>query len=173
MKAFNSSILSKISSVKTTTNLNKLLNLSKIQKYNFLTKNKISKEIKINHNFIDVNKRNFSTENSKNDDDSHSDFMPKSKIVITDENVMQIIDEWVKNNDVVLFMKGTREMPRCGFSNYAVQLMKFYNIKDFKVINILEDPIVREAVKQYSNWPTYPQFYVKGNLVGNFLLKKF
>jgi monothiol glutaredoxin len=79
---------------------------------------------------------------------------------------MKLIDEWVKSNDCVIFMKGTREMPRCGFSNYVVQMLNFYKIKNVKVVNILENPIVRESVKQYSNWPTYPQLYVKGNLVG-------
>ncbi len=117
-----------------------------------------------------IQKFSFSSKN-ENDDDTHSDFKPKTKIEITDENVMSVIDEWIKNNEVVLFMKGTREMPRCGFSNYVVQILKFYNIKDFKVINILEDPIVREAVKKYSNWPTYPQLYVKGNLIGNINLR--
>lgn len=103
---------------------------------------------------------------STDDNQTHSDFKPKVKQEITDDNVMKNIDDWVKNNDVVLFMKGTREMPRCGFSNYAVQILNFYKIKDFKVVNILESPILREAVKKYSNWPTYPQLYIKGNLVG-------
>lgn len=99
-------------------------------------------------------------------DDTHSDFKPKQKHTITDENVLPMIDEWVKSNDVLIFMKGTREMPRCGFSNYVVQILNFYGIKDIKVINILENNIVRETVKKYSNWPTYPQLYIKGSLVG-------
>jgi monothiol glutaredoxin len=97
---------------------------------------------------------------------SHSDFQSKTKQDITNENVVKIIDEWVKNNDVVLFMKGNRELPRCGFSNYAVQILNFYGLKNVKVVNILENPLVREEVKKYSNWPTYPQLYVKGSLVG-------
>jgi monothiol glutaredoxin len=108
----------------------------------------------------------FSSTPTPEAEDSHSDFKPKVKQEINNENVMKLIDEWVKNNEVVLFMKGTREMPRCGFSNYVVQIMNFYKIKKIKVINILENPIVRESVKQYSNWPTYPQLYVKGNLIG-------
>jgi len=142
-------------------------NLLKSQKFSFFTLNKIDGKLPINQNLITINKSNFSENPSKNDDDDvHSDFKPQSKVEITDDNVMQMIDYWIKNNDVVVFMKGTREMPRCGFSNYSVQILKFYNIKNFKVINILEDPIVREAVKKYSNWPTYPQLYVKGNLIG-------
>jgi monothiol glutaredoxin len=104
--------------------------------------------------------------------DSHSDFKPKVKVEITDDNVVPMIDEWVKNNDCLLFMKGTREMPRCGFSNYIVQILNFYDIKNVKVVNILENPIIREAVKKYSNWPTYPQLYIKGNLVGTDILNK-
>ena len=83
---------------------------------------------------------------------------------------MSLIDDWVKNNTVVLFMKGTRELPRCGFSNSVIQILNFYDVKDIKVINILENPIVREAAKQYSNWPTYPQLYIKGNLIGKYNL---
>lgn len=101
------------------------------------------------------------------DEETHSDFKPKSKVDITDENVMQQIDSWVKENDVLLFMKGVPQMPQCGFSNYVIQVLKFYNVKNFKAINILENNILRENVKKYSNWPTYPQLYVKGQLVGN------
>jgi monothiol glutaredoxin len=112
--------------------------------------------------------KNFSTSNSNDakQDEIHSDFKPKIKQEINDENVLRLIDEWVKGNDVTLFMKGTREMPRCGFSNFVVQILNFYKIKKVKVINILESPLLRESVKQYSNWPTFPQLYVKGNLVG-------
>ena len=63
-------------------------------------------------------------------------------------------------------MKGVPQMPQCGFSNYVIQVMKFYNIKQYKAVNILENAILREAVKKYSNWPTYPQLYVNGSLVG-------
>ena len=110
-------------------------------------------------------KFNFS---EKSDNDTHSDFKPKSKVKIDESNVMEIIDDWVQKNKVVLFMKGTRDMPRCGFSKYSVQILQFYNIQEVKCVNILEDNIVREAVKKYSNWPTYPQLYVKGSLVGKF-----
>ena len=101
------------------------------------------------------------------DPDSHSDFKPQSKQQITDDNVMKMIDDWVKNNKVCLFMKGVPQMPQCGFSNYVVQVMKFYNVKEYKSVNILENATLREAVKKYSNWPTYPQLYVAGSLVGN------
>jgi monothiol glutaredoxin len=145
-------------------------NINKYTNNNTNTNNKIKIKIKTktNNNLLFSNKFNFAEkEKEKSDEDSHSDFKPKSKVQITEDNVMEKIDEWVQNNKVVLFMKGTRQMPRCGFSNYTCQILKFYNIDDVKCINILEDNIVREAVKKYSNWPTYPQLYVKGNLIGN------
>ena len=122
---------------------------------NFLPKNNINSTLKYK----------FSS-NVEEDPDSHSDFKPQSKQQITDENVIKIIDEWVKTNKVCLFMKGVPQMPQCGFSNYVIQVMKFYNIKQYKAVNILENAILREAVKKYSNWPTYPQLYVNGSLVG-------
>mmetsp|Transcript_16374 Transcript_16374/g.25318 ORF Transcript_16374/g.25318 Transcript_16374/m.25318 type:complete len:95 (-) Transcript_16374:16-300(-) len=63
-------------------------------------------------------------------------------------------------------MKGTRKMPRCGFSNYVVQIFKFYGVKQYKTINVLEDETVREGIKKFSNWPTIPQIYIKGQFVG-------
>jgi monothiol glutaredoxin len=120
-----------------------------------------------NGNKLSLNKcTKFKFSSKDNEEESHSDFSPKVKQEITDDNVMKTIDDIVKNNNVVLFMKGTRQMPRCGFSNYTVQILNFYKIKDVKIVNILENQILREAVKQYSNWPTFPQLYVKGNLVG-------
>jgi monothiol glutaredoxin len=53
-------------------------------------------------------------------------------------------------------MKGTRKMPRCGFSNYVTQVLKFYGIKEYKYVDVLEDPEVREGIKKFSNWPTIP-----------------
>ena len=159
------------------TNLLSKTNIIQIQRFNygFNSKSNLFSSNNTNNSNYKIYKKidllfsykfNF-VEKEKSDEDSHSDFKPKSKVQITDENVMAKIDEWVQNNKVVLFMKGTKQMPRCGFSNYACQILKFYNIDDVKCINILEDNIVREAVKKYSNWPTYPQLYVKGNLVGN------
>jgi len=129
------------------------------QQATFLTLRRFS----LNSKFINTTNKLFSTNSTE---DIHDDFRPKVKQEINDQNVMKIIDDWVKQNDVVIFMKGTRDMPRCGFSNYVVQILNFYKIKNIKVINILENQTVRESVKQYSNWPTYPQLYVKGNLVG-------
>ena len=80
-------------------------------------------------------------------------------------SIEQFIDNEVKSNDVVLFMKGTKEMPQCGFSMQVAQILNHLGV-DFKDINVLEDMGVRDGVKAYSNWPTIPQLYVKGEFVG-------
>ena len=75
------------------------------------------------------------------------------------------IDNEVKTNDVVLFMKGTPVFPQCGFSSQVVQILDYLGI-DYKGINVLESIDVRQGIKDYSNWPTIPQLYVKGEFVG-------
>ena len=76
------------------------------------------------------------------------------------------IDDLVKNNRVVLFMKGTAEFPMCGFSGRAMQILKACNVEDLRTVNVLEDEGVRQGIKEYANWPTIPQLYVKGEFVG-------
>ena len=71
----------------------------------------------------------------------------------------------VESNDVVLFMKGTPVFPQCGFSNTVVQVLTYLGVQ-FKGINVLEDDAIREGIKAYSDWPTIPQLYVKGEFVG-------
>jgi monothiol glutaredoxin len=75
------------------------------------------------------------------------------------------IDNEVKSNDVVLFMKGTPTFPQCGFSSQVVQILDYLGV-DYKGVNVLENMDVREGIKEYSNWPTIPQLYVKGEFVG-------
>ena len=75
------------------------------------------------------------------------------------------IDNEVKSNDVVLFMKGTPSFPQCGFSSQVVQILDYLGV-GYKGINVLENMDVRQGVKEYSNWPTIPQLYVKGEFVG-------
>ncbi len=84
---------------------------------------------------------------------------------MVDQNVVERIEQDIKNNDVVLYMKGTPVFPQCGFSAAVVQVLSHTGVK-FKGINILEDPGLRQGLKEYSNWPTFPQLYVKGELVG-------
>jgi len=80
----------------------------------------------------------------------------------------QRIDELVKNNDILLFMKGTASFPQCGFSGRAVQILKACGVdpKAIKTVNVLEDDAIRAGIKDYSNWPTIPQFYFKGEFIG-------
>lgn len=75
------------------------------------------------------------------------------------------IDAEVKNNDVVLFMKGTPQFPMCGFSGQVVQILGYIGVP-YTGVNVLEDQEIREGIKAYSNWPTIPQLYVKGEFVG-------
>ena len=75
------------------------------------------------------------------------------------------IDNEVKSNDVVLFMKGTPQFPQCGFSGQVVQILNYLGVP-YKGVNVLEDPALRDGIKAYSNWPTIPQLYVKGEFVG-------
>ncbi|MBO9419794.1 MULTISPECIES: Grx4 family monothiol glutaredoxin [Stappiaceae] len=79
------------------------------------------------------------------------------------------IQEWIKNevdtNDVVLFMKGTPNFPQCGFSGQVVQILDYVGAP-YKGINVLEDDELRNGIKEFTNWPTIPQLYVKGEFVG-------
>ena len=77
----------------------------------------------------------------------------------------QFIDNEVKGNDVVLFMKGTPQFPMCGFSGQVVQILDYLGVP-YKGLNVLENDELRNGIKTYSNWPTIPQLYVKGEFVG-------
>ena len=83
-------------------------------------------------------------------------------------DVHQRIDDLVKNHRVVLFMKGTAQFPMCGFSGRAIQILKACGVdpKSVATVNVLEDPEIRQGIKEYSNWPTIPQLYVKGEFIG-------
>ncbi|MDF1582702.1 MAG: Grx4 family monothiol glutaredoxin [Methyloprofundus sp.] len=80
-------------------------------------------------------------------------------------DVIDRIKEQLASNDVVLYMKGTPDFPQCGFSGQVAQIMKACHAK-YGSFNIFEDQEVREALKEYSQWPTYPQLYIKGELIG-------
>jgi monothiol glutaredoxin len=75
------------------------------------------------------------------------------------------IDKAVKSNDVMLFMKGTPQFPQCGFSSQVVQILDYLGVP-FESVNVLADADVRQGIKDYANWPTIPQLYVKGEFVG-------
>ena len=78
----------------------------------------------------------------------------------------EFIEKTVTENPVVLFMKGTAQFPQCGFSGRAIQILKACGVKNLVTVNVLDDDEVRQAIKDYSNWPTIPQLYVKGEFVG-------
>jgi monothiol glutaredoxin len=80
-------------------------------------------------------------------------------------DVLQQIDQTVKSDDVVLFMKGTPQFPMCGFSGQVVQILDYLGVA-YKGVNVLDDEAVRQGIKDYANWPTIPQLYVKGEFVG-------
>jgi monothiol glutaredoxin len=75
------------------------------------------------------------------------------------------IAKTIAENDVVLFMKGVKAMPQCGFSNLVVQVLDHLGV-EFKDVNVLADPAIRQGIKDFSSWPTIPQLYVKGEFVG-------
>ena len=82
-----------------------------------------------------------------------------------DDTTRERIQTEVDANDVLLFMKGTPVFPQCGFSAAVIQVLSHLQVK-FSSVNVLEDPDIRDGIKQYSDWPTIPQLYVKGEFVG-------
>ena len=82
------------------------------------------------------------------------------------QDVQTRIDELVKGHRVMLFMKGTSQFPQCGFSGRAIQILKACGADDLATFNVLEDPDVRQGIKDYAQWPTVPQLYVNGEFVG-------
>ena len=81
----------------------------------------------------------------------------------------QAVQDWIRkaiaNNDVVLFMKGTKDFPQCGFSHQVAQILNHLGV-GYKDVNVLDDLGIREGIKTFSNWPTIPQLYVKGEFIG-------
>ncbi len=84
---------------------------------------------------------------------------------LMDDKVKAQIDSTVKNHKVVLFMKGSKSFPQCGFSATVVQILNKL-VPSYETVNVLADPAVREGIKEYSQWPTIPQLYVGGQFVG-------
>lgn len=80
-------------------------------------------------------------------------------------DVLAFIDSEVKSNDVVLFLKGTPDFPLCGFSGQVVKILDYVGVA-YKGINVLESDALRQGIKEYTNWPTIPQLYIKGEFVG-------
>lgn len=81
-------------------------------------------------------------------------------------STQDVIKEQVTKNRVVLYMKGSPDFPQCGFSANVVGILREYGVNDLFTVNVLEDPDIRQGIKQYANWPTIPQLYVNGEFVG-------
>lgn len=81
-------------------------------------------------------------------------------------DAQEFIHKTVTEHPIVLFMKGTAQFPQCGFSGRAIQILKQSGVKDLVTVNVLDDEDVRQGIKEYANWPTIPQLYVKGEFVG-------
>ena len=81
-------------------------------------------------------------------------------------SVQNSIHQTVTGNPVVLYMKGTPQFPQCGFSATAAQILKLCGVQKYMSVNVLEDAEIRQGIKEYANWPTIPQLYIKGEFVG-------
>ena len=91
--------------------------------------------------------------------------LKKCKCLLMSDEIQKSIKSIVESNDVVLFMKGTKEAPQCGFSNAIVNALSFMNVS-YKDVNVLDDNALREEIKIFTDWPTIPQLYVKGEFIG-------
>jgi len=80
--------------------------------------------------------------------------------------IQDVIRETVTSHPVVLYMKGTPQFPQCGFSGAIVEVLRQVGLREVTVVNVLEDPEVRQGIKEYANWPTIPQLYINGEFVG-------
>lgn len=81
------------------------------------------------------------------------------------EDIKNKIGSQIEQNKVILYMKGTKDMPQCGFSARVVQILNSHGV-DYEAVDVLEDPEIRQGIKEYSNWPTIPQLYVDGQFIG-------
>ncbi|KAL3528839.1 hypothetical protein ACH5RR_008161 [Cinchona calisaya] len=99
------------------------------------------------------------------DPDTHEDFRPTCKLEGSGLALKDIVEQDVKENPVMIYMKGVPDLPRCGFSSLAVRVLKEYSVP-ISARNILEDPELKNAVKAFSNWPTFPQIFINGEFIG-------
>jgi monothiol glutaredoxin len=97
---------------------------------------------------------------------SDKDFEPKRAVPPTYEEIRAKLEELVKNNKVVLFMKGSPTAPQCGFSRQVVQILAQEGLADYIYVDVLKSEAIRESVKKFSDWPTIPQLYVGGEFIG-------
>ncbi|XP_077242679.1 glutaredoxin 4 isoform X1 [Tasmannia lanceolata] len=108
--------------------------------------------------------QNFST-SVTGDLDTHEDFQPTNKLAGSGLSTLDVVERDVKENPIMIYMKGVPDAPRCGFSALAVRVLKEYGVP-LSARNILEDPELKNGVKSFSNWPTFPQIFIKGEFIG-------
>ncbi|KAK6267936.1 hypothetical protein QUC31_012096 [Theobroma cacao] len=99
------------------------------------------------------------------DPDTHEDFRPTNKVQGSPVSLKDVVEQDVKENPVMIYMKGVPDFPQCGFSSLAVRVLKHYNVP-LSARNILEDPELKTAVKTFSHWPTFPQIFINGEFIG-------
>uniref|UniRef100_A0A803QKX3 Glutaredoxin domain-containing protein n=1 Tax=Cannabis sativa TaxID=3483 RepID=A0A803QKX3_CANSA len=100
-----------------------------------------------------------------NDSDTHDDFKPTSKLDSSNLSLKDIVEQDIKENPVMVYMKGVPDLPQCGFSSLAVRVLSLYDVP-LSARNILENPELKTAVKAFSQWPTFPQIFIKGEFIG-------
>ncbi|KAF5175962.1 Monothiol glutaredoxin-s15 protein [Thalictrum thalictroides] len=99
------------------------------------------------------------------DSGTHDDFKPTDKLASSGTNAKDVVEKDVKENPVMIYMKGVLAQPQCGFSALAVRVLSLYQVP-LNSRNILESPELKTAVKSFSNWPTFPQIFIKGEFIG-------
>ncbi|XP_023524823.1 monothiol glutaredoxin-S15, mitochondrial-like isoform X2 [Cucurbita pepo subsp. pepo] len=99
------------------------------------------------------------------DPDTHEDFKPTNKLENSVLSLRDVVEQDVQQNPVMIYMKGVPDVPQCGFSALAVKVLKLYDVP-LSARSILEDAELKNAVKSFSNWPTFPQIFIKGEFIG-------
>ncbi|CAI0395576.1 unnamed protein product [Linum tenue] len=99
------------------------------------------------------------------DPDTHEDFHPSNKTENSNASLKDIVEQDVRDNPVMVYMKGVPDYPQCGFSALAIRVLRLYEVP-LSARNIIENPELKDAVKSFSNWPTFPQVFVKGEFIG-------
>ncbi|XP_022948556.1 monothiol glutaredoxin-S15, mitochondrial-like isoform X3 [Cucurbita moschata] len=99
------------------------------------------------------------------DPDTHEDFKPTNKLESSVLSLRDVVEQDVQQNPVMIYMKGVPDVPQCGFSALAVKVLKLYDVP-LSARSILEDAELKNAVKSFSNWPTFPQIFIKGEFIG-------
>ena len=96
----------------------------------------------------------------------HTSCFTRAPAAQIEPRVQKLIDDALKKNDLIVFMKGSPNMPKCGFSRLVIQILQLNGVEDVKSFDVLEDQDLREGIKIYSQWPTIPQVYIKGEFIG-------